>query len=480
MNRFLIILFLTTFIFSEKANAQNSLTPEQAKVINLYVDFVNENIHGLLITQRIFDIMNRDINKYVDLSDVQTNSFTNMDVSENVFIDRDNMFYKKISPDSMYTILLKDNAILNINIGKPLINHATNMHTITFKLNSMRFEIEEMIKALDLKKRENISLVYDKLEEAVQLYYNFYEEQKGVEKIINEYRVSNDQKYSNFIAVSNQLYYDVIQILKDLHSKNDSDISGKIEKFKLSKNAYDNFSFAAYNNSKLMNASVQHSISNVKNNTSIMLKIVEDFNNFESLPEDYKLWDKYYYYYNVMMLGKMNRYGGIGLVDEMNNISSVLDKNLIKYLEMPHYLKIVYPKILQENTSLASSDPLIEKIPTSIKGRNVVIANRTIKVDSSVVEFNMYDHKIIDKDIVSISFNGDWIIEKYEISDKPYTFNIKLNDNGKNFLLLHADDMGRNPPATIALSYTVNGKKEVIILNSDTQKSELIEIVHTP
>ncbi len=76
-----------------------------------------------------------------------------------------------------------------------------------------------------------------------------------------------------------------------------------------------------------------------------------------------------------------------------------------------------------------------------------------------------------------MSYNGDWIVEKFEISQKPYEFTIKLNAEGKNFLLLHADDMGRQPPATIALSYKYKGKKEVIILNSDTVKSEVIEIV---
>jgi len=37
--------------------------------------------------------------------------------------------------------------------------------------------------------------------------------------------------------------------------------------------------------------------------------------------------------------------------------------------------------------------------------------------------------------------------------------------------------MGRQPPATIALSYKYKGKKELIILNSDKAKSEVIEII---
>ncbi|MEZ4911010.1 MAG: hypothetical protein R2774_09115 [Saprospiraceae bacterium] len=477
MNRSLVILFISCFLFSGKANAQNSLTPEQAKVVNLYVDYVNENIHGLWIIQRLFDMNNREINKYVGLPNAQINSYSNMDVIENIFIDRDH-FYYKISPDSIYKTILKNKNILNPTLDQSLQAIALNMHNITFKLNEMRFDVEKLIKSLDLEKREHISIVYDKLEEAVSLFYDFYNEQKELEKILNNLRGSRNSKYTEFFLVYNTLYLDVIEVLKDLYSKDDGSFSEKYSKFLNSKKAFNSFTLNSVNDPKLLNPVMQSAITNTKSDINFIQKTLEDFINAESLPEKYKLLDKYYYYYNFVLLEKLNRYAdGSGLAKELNIISSVLDKNLIKYLEMPHYLKIVYPKILTENTSLASSDPLIEKIPTSIKGRNVVIADRTIQVDSNVVEFKMYDHKIIDKDIVSISFNGDWIIEKYEISATPYTFNVQLNSNGKNFLLLHADDMGRNPPATIALSYMLNGKKEIIILNSDTQKSELIEIV---
>ena len=105
------------------------------------------------------------------------------------------------------------------------------------------------------------------------------------------------------------------------------------------------------------------------------------------------------------------------------------------------------------------------------------MANHTIYIDSSTVKFQMYDHKIIDGDVVSISFNGDWIVEKFPITDKPYEFTLKMNEEGKNFLLLHADDMGRQPPTTIALAYMYKGKRQLITLNSDISKSELIEII---
>ena len=166
-----------------------------------------------------------------------------------------------------------------------------------------------------------------------------------------------------------------------------------------------------------------------------------------------------------------------GVVFEMNRIIDYLGVPVIRYFEMPHYFKVIYPKLLEKTEFLAASDPVVKSLPKVVKGRDVVTATRTIKVDSFLVDFKMYDHKIVDKDVVSLSFNGDWIVEKFEISEKPYEFTLKLNHEGKNFLLLHADDMGRQPPATIALSYKYKGKKELIILNSDKAKSEVIEII---
>ena len=106
-----------------------------------------------------------------------------------------------------------------------------------------------------------------------------------------------------------------------------------------------------------------------------------------------------------------------------------------------------------------------------------MIATRTIKADSAIVTFKMYDHKILDNDVLSLNFNGDWIAEKFIISQGTYGFFLKLNEKGKNFLLLHAYDMGRQPPATIELSYMHKGKKGTIVLNSEIVKSEVIDIM---
>ena len=47
---------------------------------------------------------------------------------------------------------------------------------------------------------------------------------------------------------------------------------------------------------------------------------------------------------------------------------------------------------------------------------------------------------------------------------------------GRNFLLLHADNVGKRPPNTIGIRYTYRGEDKEVILKSDYNTSELIEL----
>ncbi|MBK8820142.1 MAG: hypothetical protein IPN49_14030 [Saprospiraceae bacterium] len=42
--------------------------------------------------------------------------------------------------------------------------------------------------------------------------------------------------------------------------------------------------------------------------------------------------------------------------------------------------------------------------------------------------------------------------------------------------MLHADDVGKRPPATITLAYTIQGNRITYVMNADLNTSEVIEI----
>jgi hypothetical protein len=481
----------STFLVCLACVLTATTAPSQAKTtdadklrsLNNYVHFSNESTHGLLIVHRLLENFNKNINKYVDLPDQQINFYSNKDLPKDIFEDPENWFYDT-SPNEWHAKILEESSVLPAPHPEKMNQLATEMKAITDAVNQLRFALEEQIKTLDLTKRENLSLVYDKLEEGVTLYKQFYAKQLLLEKQVQEcYKLlafsADDIQFVPVINAMKGVYTSNRATLNALYYKEDDNFLDLIKQQQAALDELNGLNLASFNSTRLINTRVQMYWGNIKRQGQAAVTSCKAFAESENIPEEYKLYDKYYYYYNIAVIDKFNRYGN-GVVIEMNRILDYLSVPVVRFFEMPHYFKVIYPKLLEKVDFLKASDPVISSIPTIVKGRNVVVATRTIKVDSFLVKFNMYDHKVIDKDIVSLSFNGDWIVEKFVISEKPYLFTVRLNEKGKNFLLLHADDMGLQPPATIALSYTYRKKKEVIILNSDTVKSEVIEIIVDP
>ncbi len=473
---------LTVFLLIQNVplSAQGIENTAKVKALNNYVNFSNESTHGLLIVHRLLENFNKSINKFVDLPDQKINFYSNKDLPQDIFEDPDDWFYET-SPNEWYKKIEQSKDQLPTGVESKLSETAQKMKIIIASINKIRFDLEDMIQKLDLTKRENLSLVYDKLEEAVIMYKEFYTHQQVLEsEVATFYKTlkvtENEIQFPEVVKSISDLYVSTRTALHALYIKEDENYAELIKKQQLALTKFSGIQLTDYNSTRLINPKIQIYWNNIIKQSKESIAAQQLFVESENIPEEFKIYNKYYYYYNISVINKFNRYGN-GIVFEMNRIVDYLSIPLPRFFEVPHYFKVIYPKILDKTEFLAASDPVIKALPKTVKGRSVVTATRTINVDSFIVDFQMYDHKIVDRDIVSLSFNGDWIVEKYSLTEKPYIFTLKLNEEGKNFLLLHADDMGRQPPATIALSYKYKGKKQLIILNSDTLKSEVIEII---
>ena len=477
--RFSFVLILSVCVVFQSVAADKD-DIDMIKALNNYVNFSNESTHGMLIVHRLLENFNKNINKYVDLPDQQINFYSNKDLPKDIFEDPDNWFYET-SPNNWYKRIMDNKGVLPTATEVSLLESANKMKAIIGNINNVRFDLENQISSLDLTKRENLGVVYDKLEEAVKWYKDYYTFQQELENTITKYynslNIPKDKiEFSQVIKAMTDVYSTNRDALNALYFKDDDNYLDLYTKEAAALDRFKKIKPKDYNSAKLNNSKVQAYWSNIIKQFTESLEAQKQFMESENIPLEFKLYDKYYYYYNISIINKFNRYGN-GIVYEMNRIIEQLNIPITRLFEMPHYFKVIYPKLLDDTGILASSDPVISTLPQTVKGRSVVLANHTIYIDSALVKFQMYDHKIIDGDIVSLSFNGDWIVEKFRISEKPYEFTLKMNDSGKNFLLLHADDMGRQPPATIALSYTYRGKRQLITLNSDIGKSEVIEII---
>lgn len=420
----------------------------QVAAINNYINFNNECTHGMLIVHRLLENFNQEVNTFVDLESHQINFYSNKDLPKNIFEDPEHWFYDR-TPYEWYEILKSQQ--LDAKWKQSLNEIATQMRENVTQINAIRFEAAGFITENDLNERSNQEQIYEILEKGVDLFERFYKKQVMLRKVISNYAISLQLQALPFEEVHNQAY----QMLESLRYKKDNNWEDGL---------------------RILRRSVQTGTARgqQREKVNLFLAGASEFIETASVSEEYKLYGKYYFYHNSKLLNYVNRYGN-GYVNAYNE--SIDPSKTLKLMEIPHFYQVIYPSKWMEDVPLVSNDPVIIELPEKLKERTITVSDRVIKVDSEVVEIELFDHKIIDGDIVSVNFNGDWILEDFELKGKPYPIKVKLNRQGKNYLLLHAINLGRKPPNTMAMRYTYKGKAETVILSSSLDQSEVIELL---
>lgn len=474
-------LLALSFLISGTQNP-TTVNPKSFKLLNEYVHFTNECVHGMLIVHRLLELYNQDINKYVDLEGYKLNDFGNADLPKDIFEDPEKWFFDD-SPYKIYDRIVATSKGINIKHVKVLNAYCKQMKTICTQINNIRFEVDDQIKNNDLTNANNLQKVYDHLENGVDLYQSFFELQLKLEKKLNEAFLAKRKtlaKGSTIPELAKNMYIAnnaVKKVLRALRIKDDKDFNTHVafakKRIQSVKSSLD--SYAPRSN----NSTLKSNKSKAVKKLDLAYESIRLFHETANVPTEYKLYGKFYYYHNSDIINKVNRYGN-GYVKEFNDIIAQMNTPFLKLFEEPHFYQVIYPKKLEKAEHIKSSDDVVEVIPTKLKDREIVTNSRSIKVDSARFKIVLYDHLIQDGDIVSINFNGDWILEKYSLETASKELKIQLNETGKNYLLLHAESIGKRPPNTMAISYSYKGKKENIILKSDLNASELIEIEFDP
>ncbi|HHS95746.1 MAG TPA: WG repeat-containing protein, partial [Phaeodactylibacter sp.] len=116
------------------------------------------------------------------------------------------------------------------------------------------------------------------------------------------------------------------------------------------------------------------------------------------------------------------------------------------------------------------------------KAKPEEVTVRTIKqghhiiVQSDSITIEIFDHKKIDGDIVSLNYNGKWLEKKYLLSGKRHQIKIALDHLlEENYILFYAENLGRNPPntATIIINGGI-GEEQSIVLEADLNQCDII------
>lgn len=161
------------------------------------------------------------------------------------------------------------------------------------------------------------------------------------------------------------------------------------------------------------------------------------------------------------------------MIKSLNDLIKLESDYSLFLLEEPHILKVVYPeKVIQKpDNHIITNDA-----PTIINDRNVVVRQQNIVVDKTEFTLQFLDHKEQDGDIISINLNGKWIIENQVLKNRPLQVKIKIDPQLENYMILHAENLGTIPPNTCAITYYYNGRRKQVVLNSNLNESEMIQI----
>ena len=123
-----------------------------------------------------------------------------------------------------------------------------------------------------------------------------------------------------------------------------------------------------------------------------------------------------------------------------------------------------------------SKRPKADKIFCEMERK--VSIKHSYKVAVNELNIELFDHENEDGDIVSVCFNGQYLIEKYLLTNKPKIFTIKLLPNQQNVLTVFANNTGKEGANTSAIRFLLNGKQEQIILYADKKESDGIEFYY--
>ncbi len=460
MNRkiLLLFLFLPIFGYAQISDKQQA----ELDALNTYLQFTNESTHGLLIVHRLLETFNQKVNKYVDLESNQLNFYSNADLPANIFEDPEHWFYD-VSPNTLYDQALAGGKVLPTGTAAQLRKEMGKMKTLITRVNTIRFELDDLTKEEDLKEKKNLANIYKTLEEIVVIYDDFNKTKKRLKNTIKKrfgaLNIANDNKeLGNIIAI----HENIRAFLEGVRAEDQKNLVALGQHLKNNLATAKSFTVD------------DRSYQNVLQKATAFSKVAQKYLDGVPFPSEYQLYGNTYYYYNVEMVAKFNRYGS-GLVADLNQWITDKKHPALLQLEEPHFFKVIYPKReVPKVETVSTIKPT--KLPDRLDNRDVVIKQKQMEVEGESITIEVYDHQLADGDIISLNYNGHWILENFQLRRRARKMTLPLKPTNDNYLILHAVNLGNKPPNTATLSYIYKGEKKRIVMESNMNESEMIQI----
>lgn len=117
-------------------------------------------------------------------------------------------------------------------------------------------------------------------------------------------------------------------------------------------------------------------------------------------------------------------------------------------------------------------------VPNNIKGRDIKKGS-IITVNQPSCELRVFDHLQEDGDVISVNFNNEWLIEDAPLKKQAIVKTLQLKE-GKNFIALHALNLGTISPNTAAFNLVFDGFVKKQVLFSDLEQTDILYIYYIP
>ena len=96
---------------------------------------------------------------------------------------------------------------------------------------------------------------------------------------------------------------------------------------------------------------------------------------------------------------------------------------------------------------------------------------RVFQVNSRNLKVDLYDDGEIDNDIVSVFFNKNLIVDKKSLTATAYSFDLHLETDKTNELVMYAENLGTIPPNTALMIITDGTHRYEVRLSADLKNN---------
>lgn len=119
-------------------------------------------------------------------------------------------------------------------------------------------------------------------------------------------------------------------------------------------------------------------------------------------------------------------------------------------------------------------DDIVVQLPDendngNVNGRNVVVQGSAVFKQKEITLY-IWDTDEVDGDRVTLIFNGEKVLSDQKISKERVPVKVVLNPGQENLLMLYAENLGKTPPNTAAISWWEGGVLKTKVLHSDMSK----------